>query len=320
LALIALSSAGISVAQPTPSEPCRTLLKLTGTPKNALSCLSDYEIYNLEAVGRGTTLRRQGAISSCEKQGCDCQILIDDGRVESFPLLKKFEKTATADRAKVGAKDFLNAQSAYQSDMSLAGLSRMRALADKGNRQAQGFLAQALRSSPQAMIDKPQAAKWAKLAARQGDSASQNVLLNIRREGFDVPKDPKEAMRMDQLSWGQGYSRAASNIADIHYRGDGVPKNPAEGLKWLKMAAESGHAPSQLRLGIVYREGDVTPKNDDEAIRLLTPFAPQGDAAAMAELAVGYRRTFDKKDFSRSFDWASKSAAKGHSGGQEFLG
>jgi TPR repeat protein len=125
---------------------------------------------------------------------------------------------------------------------------------------------------------------------------------------------------MDQLSWGQGYCRAASNIADIHYRRDGVPKNPAEGLKWLKMAVESGHAPSQLRLGIVYREGDGTPKNDDEAIRLLTPFATQGDAAAMAELAVGYRRAFDKKDFSRSFDWASKSAAKGHSGGQEFLG
>jgi TPR repeat protein len=158
------------------------------------------------------------------------------------------------------------------------------------------------------------------LAAALGDSAGQNVLGNMYREGFEVPKDPKEAMRMYQLSWGQGYSRAASNIADIHYRGDGVPKNPAEGFKWLKMAVESGHAPSQLRLGIVYREGDGTPKNDDEAIRLLTPFATQGDAVAMAELADGYRRTFDKKDFNRSFDWASKSAEKGHRGGQEILG
>ena len=349
--LLALTSAGISAAQSTPSEPCRTLLKLAGTPTSAPSCLSDYEIYNLEAVGwgksvrellgsnalyaiaapksgtcnlvgvsQGPNLRRQGAISSCEKQGCDCQIVIDDGRVESFALLKKFEKAPTADKAKSTGQDFLNAQNAYQSNMNLAGLSQMKALAEKGNRQAQGFLAQVLWSGPQAIIDKSQAAKWAKLAAALGDSAGQNVLGNMHREGFEVAKDPKEAMRFYQLSWGQGYSRAASNIADIHYKGDGVPKNPAEGFKWLKMAVESGHAPSQLRLGIVYREGDGTPKNDDEAIRLLTPFATQGDAVAMAELADGYRRTFDKKDSNRSFDWASKSAEKGHRGGQEILG
>ena len=350
-ALIALSSAGISVAQTTPSEPCQILLKLAGTPANAPSCLSDYEIYNLEAAGwgrsvrellgsnsayaiaapksgacnlvgfsQGPNLRRQGAISSCEKQGCDCQIVIDDGRVESFALLKKFEKLATADKAKGTNQDFLNAQNAYQSSMNLAGLSQMKALAEKGDRQAQGFLAQALWSGPQAIIDKSQAAKWAKLAAALGDSAGQNVLGNMHREGFEVAKDPKEAMRMYQLSWSQGYNRAASNIADIHYKGDGVPKGPAEGFKWLKLAAEGGHQPSQLRLGSAYREGDGTPKNDDEAIRLLTPFATQGDAAAMAELADGYRRTFDKKDFSRSFEWASRSAAKGHSGGQEILG
>jgi TPR repeat protein len=351
LALIALSSTGISAAQTTPSEPCRILLKLAGTPTNAPSCLSDYEIYNLEAAGwgrsvrellgsnsayaiaapksgacnlvgfsQGPNLRRQGAIASCEKQGCDCQIVIDDGRVESFALLKKFEKLATADKAKGTNQDFLNAQNAYQSSMNLAGLSQMKALAEKGDRQAQGFLAQALWSGPQAIIDKSQAAKWAKLAAALGDSAGQNVLGNMHREGFEVAKDPKEAMRFYQLSWGQGYNRAASNIADIHYKGDGVPKGPAEGFKWLKLAAEGGHQPSQLRLGSAYREGDGTPKNDDEAIRLLTPFATQGDAAAMAELADGYRRTFDKKDFSRSFEWASKSAAKGHSGGQEILG
>jgi TPR repeat protein len=142
----------------------------------------------------------------------------------------------------------------------------------------------------------------------------------MHREGFEVSRDPREAMRFYQLSWGQGYNRAAANIADVHYKGEGVPKSSSEGFKWLRLAAESGYQPSQLRLGSVYREGDGTPKNDDEAIRLLTPFATQGDAWAMAQLADGYRRTFDRKDFSRSFEWASKSAEKGHRDGQEILG
>ena len=118
LALIILGVTGISAAQTNAGDACRTLLKLAGTPPNVPPCLSSYEIFNLEAVGwgkkvkdlvesntadditapksgacnlvglsLGPNLRRQGAIASYEKQGCDCQIVIDDGRVESFALL-----------------------------------------------------------------------------------------------------------------------------------------------------------------------------------------------------------------------------------------
>ena len=287
------------------------------------------------------------ALGSCRSQGCECAIAIDTGKVINFDLVMKFQNQGKAEVAQNVKKDgavnteglkppaiatslatnprpqsnnFLNAQQDYQRDSSPQGLSAMKALGDAGNKQAQGFLAQTLWSGPKQVLDKVQAAKWARLASAQGDSAGQNILANMYREGFEVPKDPKEALRLYKLSWSQGYDRAAGNIADMYYQGDGLTKDVAEGFKWLKMAADSGHVPSQYKLGIAYRDGNGTAKNDDEATKLLTALSSQGDAFAMAELAHGYRRTFQKQDFKQAFEWASRSAEKGNRVGQEVLG
>jgi len=287
------------------------------------------------------------ALGSCRSQGCECAIAIDNGKVVNFDLVMKFESqgktevaqnlkkdsaitsenlktpaiaTALASATKAQGSEFLNAQQDYKKDSSQQGLSTMMALGETGNKQAQGFLAQTLWSGPRQVVDKAQAAKWARLASAQGDSAGQNILANMYREGFEVPKDPKEALRLYKLSWSQGYDRAAGNIADMYYQGDGLTKDVAEGFKWLKMAAESGHVPSQHKLGVAYRDGNGTPKNDAEAIKLLTALASQGDASAMAELAHGYRRTFQKPDFKQAFEWAFRSAEKNNRVGQEILG
>ena len=384
LLLLLMASIGTAYAQTKSGEPCSLSLKLTGAPMGASNCLSDYEISNLEATAWGKKLRdllkyntnyavalptsgacnsigfatattimetRTGmhgsALSSCKKQGCECAIAIDNGKVVNFDLVMKFESqgktevaqnlkkdsaitsenlktpaiaTALESATKAQGSEFLNAQQDYKKDSSQQGLSTMMALGETGNKQAQGFLAQTLWSGPRQVVDKAQAAKWARLASAQGDSAGQNILANMYREGFEVPKDPKEALRLYKLSWSQGYDRAAGNIADMYYQGDGLTKDVAEGFKWLKMAAESGHVPSQHKLGVAYRDGNGTPKNDAEAIKLLTALASQGDASAMAELAHGYRRTFQKPDFKQAFEWAFRSAEKNNRVGQEILG
>ena len=222
--------------------------------------------------------------------------------------------------AEIQDQNFVTALQLYELDKTETGLSAMKALGEEGNKIAQGFLAQTLWSGPKQVIDRAQAAKWAKLASAQGDAAGQNILANMHREGFEVSKDPKEALRLYKLSWAQGYNRAAGNIADIYYKGDGLAKDPAEGFKWLKIAVESGHTPSEIKLGMAYRDGNGTPKNDDEATKILTTLASQGDAFAMAELAHAYRRTFQKQDFKQAFEWASRSADKGNRVGQEVLG
>ena len=287
------------------------------------------------------------ALGSCRSDGCECAIAIDNGKVINFDLVMKFENQGKTEVSQSAKKDgttntenfkapatptvlatetraldseFLSAQQAYQKDISQQGLSAMKALGETGNRQAQGFLAQTLWSGPRQVFDKAQAAKWAKLAAAQGDPAGQNVLANMYREGFNVPKDPKEALRLYKLAWSQGYNRAAGNIADIYYQGDGLTRDAAEGFKWLKMGAESGYVPSQHKLAIAYRDGNGTPKNDDEATKLFTALATRGDTDAMAELAHGYRKAFQKPDFKQAFEWASRSAEKGNHVGQEILG
>jgi hypothetical protein len=287
------------------------------------------------------------ALGSCRSQGCECAIAIDNGKVINFDLVMKFEnqgKTEVAQSVKKNSatntenvktpatptvpatetrtqdSEFLNAQQAYQRDTSQQGLSAMKALGESGNKQAQGFLAQTLWSGPKHVNDRAQAAKWARLAADQGDSAGQNVLGNMFRNGFEVPKDTKEALRLYKLSWSQGYNRAAGNIADMYYQGEGLAKDATEGFKWLKIGAESGYAPWQYKLAIAYRDGNGTPKNDDEAAKLLTALATRGDTDAMADLAHGYRKAFQKPDFKQAFEWASRSAEKNNRVGQEILG
>ena len=287
------------------------------------------------------------ALGSCRSQGCECAIGIDNGKVINFDLVMRFENQGKTEVAQSVKKDgatntenvktpatptvlatetrtqdseFLNAQQAYQRDISQQGLSAMKALGETGNKQAQGFLAQALWSGPKQVFDKAQAAKWAKLAAAQGEPAGQNVLANMYREGFTVPKDPKEALRLYKLSWSQGYNRAAGNIADIYYQGDGLTKDAAEGFKWLKMGAESGYVPAQHKLAIAYRDGNGTARSDEEATKLLTMLASRGDTDAMAELAHGYRKAFQKPDYKQAFEWASRSAEKNNRVGQEILG
>ena len=287
------------------------------------------------------------ALGSCRSEGCECAIAIDNGKVINFDLVMKFENQGKTEVAQSVKKDgatntenfkapatptvlatetraqdseFLNAQQSYQRDISQQGLSAMKALGETGNRQAQGFLAQTLWSGPKQVNDRAQAAKWARLAADQGDSAGQNVLGNMFRNGFEVPKDTKEALRLYKLSWSQGYNRAAGNIAEMYYQGEGLAKDATEGFKWLKIGAESGYAPWQYKLAIAYRDGNGTPKNDDEAAKLLTALATRGDTDAMADLAHGYRKAFQKPDFKQAFEWASRSAEKSNRGGQETLG
>jgi len=123
------------------SEQCSAAFKLTGTPAGASTCLSDYEISNLEAASWGKKLRDllknnviyavalsksescnsigfgtgagvagvrvhmlSAAIAGCKKQGCDCEIAIDDGAVKNFDLLTKFEKSGKFEIAQIAPK------------------------------------------------------------------------------------------------------------------------------------------------------------------------------------------------------------------------
>jgi hypothetical protein len=135
-------SLAVATAQTKSAAQCSIALKLSGTPENASACLSDYKIYDLEIESRGKNLRDllkynasyvialskskscntigfasgitrdisgrreifDNALSICKKQGCDCEIAIDDGAVKNFDLLTKFEKSGKTEIAQVAPK------------------------------------------------------------------------------------------------------------------------------------------------------------------------------------------------------------------------
>ena len=135
-------SLAVATAQTKSAAQCSIALKLSGTPENASACLSDYKIYDLEIESRGKNLRDllkynvsyvialskskscntigfatgitrdifgrreifDNALSICKKQGCDCEIAIDDGQVKNFELLTKFEMLGNTELAQAAAK------------------------------------------------------------------------------------------------------------------------------------------------------------------------------------------------------------------------
>ena len=71
-----------------------------------------------------------------------------------------------------------------------------------------------------------------------------------------------EAARWFRLAAEQGDARAQHNLG-VHYSdGRGVPQDDAEAVRWYRLAADQGHAGAQFSLGYMYGSGEGVPQDD----------------------------------------------------------
>ena len=119
------------------------------------------------------------------------------------------------------------------------------------------MFANGLRVGPES--DAAEAAKWYRLAARQGHATAQNNLAAMYAYGRGVPQDDAEAVRWYRLSAEQRFADAQSNLGLMYANGIGVPKNDAEAVKWFRPAADQGLARAQHNLGLMYANGGAFP-------------------------------------------------------------
>ncbi len=107
----------------------------------------------------------------------------------------------------------------------------------------------------------PAVSKLKALAAK-GDSEAQNALAEMYFSGKGVSKNPSEALHWLRESAGQGYSPAQYGLGSLYYDGaKGVPRNFPEAAKWLQLAAQQGSAVAQTKLGALYMLGEGVPKD-----------------------------------------------------------
>jgi TPR repeat protein len=87
--------------------------------------------------------------------------------------------------------------------------------------------------------DYAEAARWYRLAAAQGDAASQCNLGVLYQNGQGVPRDYVEAAKWFHSAAVQGHAIAQFNLAGLYETGCGVPWDAVEAAKWYRRAADA---------------------------------------------------------------------------------
>ena len=101
--------------------------------------------------------------------------------------------------------------------------------------------------------------------AEKGDAEAQ-LNLGVRYSyGIGVPQDAAEAVRWYRLAGDQGDTSAQYNLGFMYANGQGVPEDDAEAVRWYRLAADQGDADAGFRLGNMYANAEGIPQDYVEA-------------------------------------------------------
>ena len=90
-----------------------------------------------------------------------------------------------------------------------------------------------------------------KALAEKGNADAQCNLGVMYEDGDGVPEDDKEAVKWYRKAAEQGNHVAQANLGVMHYEGDGVPEDFAIAYAWLNIAAANGIANAKTNKGII---------------------------------------------------------------------
>jgi TPR repeat protein len=97
--------------------------------------------------------------------------------------------------------------------------------------------------------------------AQKGDAEAQFYLADMFFGGDGVPKNSAEAVKWYLKAANQGHLNAQYNLGVIYTTGLGVPKNLVLGALWFREASEQGDAEAQHNLGVMYFKGEGVPRD-----------------------------------------------------------
>ncbi len=132
--------------------------------------------------------------------------------------------------------------------------------------------------------DFPEALRWHRIAAAQGNAESQVAMGNMFGQGQGVPQDYAEALRWYRKAAEQGNDEAEDNIGFFYLSGWGVPRDFLEAKRRLMKSADQGNEVAQRNIGMIYLQGLGVHRDRHEAIRWFRKAAAKGDEDAKAAL------------------------------------
>ena len=150
--------------------------------------------------------------------------------------------------------------------------------------------------------------------AKEGDAFSQAALSEMYWSGIGAPKNDQEAARYAKLSFKQGNSFGVCMMAAVLDSGTGVSQNSDLALEYWRRASAAGEGWADARLGdrYLYGYGGVS-KNLPEALSFLERAALKGNSWAMVNLGKCYENGWGVSvDLGKSKDLYSKALARDH--------
>jgi TPR repeat protein len=85
--------------------------------------------------------------------------------------------------------------------------------------------------------NQPEAARWYRMAAEQGDPAAQNALAILKATGRGSLRDPDAALDLFRRAATSGYPPAQLNLAAAFDHSHLVPHDPLRAYIWYSIAA-----------------------------------------------------------------------------------
>lgn len=214
-----------------------------------------------------------------------------------------------------------DARTAYDRKDYSAAFAAYKALAIKGNADAQYTLGNMYDKGIGLPQDAQLAVYWYRKAADQGDMGAQFLLGGMYYYGRGVPRDFQRAVHWVRKAADQGLADAQSVLGVMYEEGTGVPKSDQQALIWYRKAADQGNALAQNNLGACYENGTGVSKNDPQAVFWYRKAAEQGHSAAQANLGrmYGDGKGVPKND-QQALLWYLKAAGQGESSAQYNIG
>jgi len=171
------------------------------------------------------------------------------------------------------------------------------------------------------MYRDPDAVKWFRQAAQEGNALAQFNLGRMYFGGFGVRKDDSEGLQWLRKAANQGYAIAQNSLGSRYHLGFGVmTQDYAEAMKWYKEAAEQGYAPAKFNLGELHFQGLGVTQDYAKAVKWYRKAAEQGYASAQARLCTMYAHGSGvTEDYAEAVNWCRK-AEHGSAAAQETLG
>lgn len=159
--------------------------------------------------------------------------------------------------------------------------------------------------------DKTKAAKYFKLAVKQGEPCSEYFLGCFLINGDGVNKDIKQGVSLLQKSADKGLPHAQLQLAKMYYEGIGVEKSFQHAYYWAFKCAQNTDSKygntedciteAQYLVGICYLYGTGISEDKNEAIKWLTMAADKGRLDAKYYLAVCLMQTGTKENKQKGF-------------------